>query len=282
MKYPLTLSQEKIAEFQSRGFAVTENVLTTDELSRFGPAVDEEVARRTEQDNRDVSEKTTYEQSFIQCMRLWETHDIVRELSCHATLAGIASQLLAEPEILLWQDQALYKEAGGRETTPHQDQPFWPIGNAPLVSAWIPFSDVTLSSGVMSYVPGSHKAGKLKIVDITHSTEPYDVLNDPALNGATPETIEVKAGSIIWHHGFTVHQARANKTNQTRRVFTTVYLAKGYPRAQPWPDFPLDRAGVAQGEPMEGEGMPQVWPSSSELPKPPENLGQMTGPQYGS
>ncbi|NCF77122.1 MAG: hypothetical protein GWP45_08010, partial [Proteobacteria bacterium] len=41
-------------------------------------------------------------------------------------LAGIAAQLLGIESVRLWQDQALYKEAGGRETTPHQDETFWP------------------------------------------------------------------------------------------------------------------------------------------------------------
>jgi ectoine hydroxylase-related dioxygenase (phytanoyl-CoA dioxygenase family) len=280
-EYPMKLNQDKITEFQSRGFVVTDNVLTFEELKRYGEAVDDEVALRTLADARSVTEKTTYEQSFIQCMRLWETNRVICELSCHSKLAGIAAQLLSEPEILLWQDQALYKEAGGRETTAHQDQPFWPIGDAPLVSAWIPLCDVTVSAGAMAYVAGSHKAGKLKIVDITHSTEPYDILRDPALNGATPETVEVAAGSVVWHHGFTVHQAGANLSDQTRRVFTTVYLARGYRRANPWPVYPLDRAGIKAGELMEGEGMPQVWPPQAGLPEQPANRGQLTGPQHG-
>ncbi|MGK0474033.1 MAG: ectoine hydroxylase-related dioxygenase (phytanoyl-CoA dioxygenase family) [Candidatus Azotimanducaceae bacterium] len=280
-EYPMKLNQDKITEFESRGFVVTDNVLTVEELKRYGEAVDDEVALRTQADARRVTEKTTYEQSFIQCMRLWETNRVICELSCHSKLAGIAAQLLSEPEILLWQDQALYKEAGGRETTAHQDQPFWPIGDAPLVSAWIPLCDVTVSTGAMAYVPGSHKAGKLKIVDITHSTEPYDILRDPALNGATPETVEVTAGSVVWHHGFTVHQAGANLSAQTRRVFTTVYLARGYRRANPWPVYPLDRAGINAGELMEGVGMPQVWPPQAGLPAQPTNRGQLTGPQHG-
>ena len=44
----------------------------------------------------------------------------------------------------------------------------------PLVSAWIPFEDVTIQNSATAYVPGSHKAGRLKVVDITHSTDPYE------------------------------------------------------------------------------------------------------------
>ena len=281
MEYPLQLDTGTITQFRDNGFVVTNNVLDEREIETYGKAVDQQVRLRTKGDERSLVEKSVYEQSFIQCMRLWETCPTVRRLSCHPGLAGIASQLLGEPEVLLWQDQALYKEPGGRETTPHQDQTFWPIGGAPLVSAWIPFDDVGLTNGAMSYVPGSHQHGPLKVVDITHSTEPYDILDDPALKGAKPQLVEVKAGSVIWHHGFTIHLAAENKSDNIRRVFTVVYLARGYPRVKSWPVFPLDRAGVQSGELMEGDGMPPVWPAVESLPEPPEHLGQPTGPQHG-
>ena len=107
----------------------------------------------------------------------------VVDLTFHEGLAGIAAQLLGVPSVNLWQDQALYKEPGGRETTAHQDQPFWPIGKAPLISAWIPLNAVDEGNGAMAYVPGSHLAGPLKVVDITHTSKPFDILNDPALKG---------------------------------------------------------------------------------------------------
>ena len=278
--FPHKLPAELIQQFDQDGFIITADVLSADELRKYGAAVDAEVARRNALDTRLVEEKSTYEQSFIQCMRLWETSTEVRPLTCHTAMAGVATQLLQVQGVRLWQDQALYKEAGGRETTAHQDQPFWPIGSEPLVSAWIPFDDVLITSGAMAYVPGSHKVGKLKVVDITHSTEPYDILNDPALNGAQPQWTEVKAGSVIWHHGMTVHQAAANTTDATRRVFTIVYIADDAKRIQGWPAYPLDRDNVGVGEIIAGPGMPQLWPPLDNLPVPPEDPGQLLGPQY--
>lgn len=277
--YPITLKPEVIQEFQSRGFVVTPDVLTSSEIGRYTQVVDAEVARRTAEDQRAVEDKSTYEQSFIQCMRLWETSPEVGDLSFHTGLAGIAAQLLSVPGVNMWQDQALYKEAGGRETTPHQDQTFWPLGDAPLVSAWIPFDDVDENNGAMSYVPGSHQAGRLKVVDITHTSDPYEILSDPALDGKTLERVGVGAGSVVWHHGLTVHAAAANRSSDTRRVFTVVYLSADARRAAKWPAFPLDRAGVGVGEIAEGEGMPRLWPPLAERPGRPSTLGGATGPQ---
>jgi ectoine hydroxylase-related dioxygenase (phytanoyl-CoA dioxygenase family) len=282
LTYPLVLTPETIQTFQEKGYVLTENVIETLPLARHATSVDREVAKRTSSDKRNVDEKTEYEQSFIQCMRLWETSSDVRPLTFHAGLAGIAAQLLGVSSVRLWQDQALYKEPGGRDTDAHQDQTFWPIGEVPLVSAWIPFDAVRKINGAMSYVPGSHKAGPLRAVDITHSTEPYNILSDPALNGMSPEWVSVDPGSVVWHSGFTVHQAAANQSDGARRVFTIVYFADGFRRMKNWPVFPLDRAEVGVGELMQGEGLPVVWPVPDELPAPPYVLGQTTGPQHGA
>jgi len=275
------LQPDLVAAFERDGYVLTPDILSRDELAEFGPAVDAAVAARTADDHRALADKGLYEQSFVQCMRLWETDPSVAPLTFHRSLAEAASQLLGVDTVRLWQDQALYKEAGGRETDPHQDATFWPIGDTPLVSAWIPLAGSTLETGTMGYVPGSHKAGRLHPVDLTYTTEPYDLLSDPALGGATSTYVEAAPGSVIWHHGLTVHQAMPNLSDSTRRVFTIVFIADGYPRAESWPVFPLDRDRVAVGEAMEGPGMPIVWPREpGVMPRVPDVQGEPTGPQF--
>ena len=108
--YPIKLASNLIDAYQSEGFVLTPDVLSESELDQFGAAVDLEVRRRTAHDKREIGEKSTYEQSFIQCMRLWETDMTVRKLTCHPGLAGIAAQLMGVDTVRLWQDQALYRK----------------------------------------------------------------------------------------------------------------------------------------------------------------------------
>lgn len=277
--FPHLLSDCTVQQFNDQGFVVTPDVFSRSELATLSTAVDDEVARRSAHDTREVSAKSTYEQSFVQCMRLWETSNTVREFVCDGRLAGMAAQLLKVPSVRLWQDQALYKESGGRETDPHQDQTFWPIGDAPLVSVWIPFDTVTRSNGAMAYVPESHRAGGLRPVDITHTTEPYDILNDPKLAQRTPKWMEVDAGDMIWHHGYTIHQAAANTSAATRRVFTVVFIADGCTRQKSWPTFPLDRDQVGVGDQIAGVGMPVLWPKPDTVPPVPRQQGVLLGVQ---
>lgn len=269
-----------VEQFSADGFLLTDDLLTVKEVDGFGAVIDQAVERRTAGDARTVEEKGTYEQSFIQCMRLWETDDEIAPLTFHARLAEAAAELLGVERVRIWQDQALYKEPGGRITDPHQDATFWPIGDTPLVSAWIPLDGSTIEGGAVGYVPGSHKLGALKMVNLTHTTEPYDILSDSALDGAEPEYLEAPKGSVVWHHGMTVHAAMANRSDATRRAFTVVYIADGFRRQKPWPNFPLDRAGVEVGDLMEGEGLPLAWPvTGGGYPAPPSVIGEPTGPQ---
>ena len=90
----------------------------------------------------------------------------------------------------------------------------------------------------MAYVPGSHNAGGLIPVDITHRSEPYNILADPLICGAQPKWVDVEPGSVIWHHGFTVHQASENQSDSVRRVFTIVYIASDATRRRDWAVLP--------------------------------------------
>lgn len=155
------LDPSQVSDFAVNGFVVTPGLLSSQELDRYAAAVDEAMARRTSGDRRTLGDKSTYEQSFIQCMRLWETDPPVAPLTFHPALAEAATELLGVESVLLWQDQALYKEPGGRVTDPHQDATLWPIGDAPLVSVWIPFDGSTEAAGALGYVPGSHRLGAL-------------------------------------------------------------------------------------------------------------------------
>ncbi len=274
------LDTDQVTRFRADGYLRTDDLLDRQDVERYGAAVDRAVAARTAGDDRELTDKTPYEQSFTQCMRLWETDPDVRPLTFDRRLAQAAAELLGVDAVRLWQDQALYKEPGGRPTDPHQDAPFWPIGDAPLVSAWIPLAPSTEANGAMGYVPGSHTLGKLRTVNLTTPDEAHDILADPALEGRQPVVVEAPVGSVIWHHGFTVHGAGPNTTTETRRAFTIVYLADGHRRTKSWANFPLDRAGVAVGDLMEGDGLPLAWPrTDAEPPSPPTGRGEPTGPQ---
>jgi ectoine hydroxylase-related dioxygenase (phytanoyl-CoA dioxygenase family) len=270
MTTPL-VTPEQIERFQDDGYLVVPSVFEPDELASFGSAVDEAVAERASADRRTLEEKTTYEQSFIQCINLWEDTLAVRRLTFDPRLGEIAARLLDADAVRIWHDQALYKEAGGRETDPHQDRPFWPIDPPDQVTAWIPFDGSRRGQGAMAYVPGSHRVGLERFVDISHVLqEPYPILEDPKISDIDPVWVEVDPGAVVFHHSLAVHLAEPNDGDLTRRVYCIIYFADGCVRRSPIPHQTPDRQSIGVGEAIRGDVSPVAWPREpNSLPPAP-------------
>jgi ectoine hydroxylase-related dioxygenase (phytanoyl-CoA dioxygenase family) len=267
------LTPQLVEDFRRDGFVVVPGLLSADERRRYGSAVDEAVGRRSSSDTRTLAQKSRYEQSFIQCQNLWEDSEAVRPLTFHPVLAETAARLLGVGAVRLWHDQALYKEPGGRETDPHQDQPYWPIVETNTITAWIPFDGSTLETGAMGYLPGSHRLGLREFVNIftPHGEDGRDgVLGWEELSGIEPVFVEVPPGAVAYHHGLTFHLAGANRSDSVRRVHTVIYFADGSTRGEGrYPHPSVERAGIGMGEVIASDVTPLAWPRPDGEPLPP-------------
>jgi len=268
------VTDDQCAAFQRDGFVVIPDLLTDVELREFGTAVDAAVAARTRHDRRRLEDKSPYEQSFQQCINLWEDNPAVRPLTFHPRVTAAAARLLGVPAIRLWHDQALYKEAGGRGTDAHQDQGYWPIAETDTITAWIPFDGSTLQSGAMGYVPGSHRFGVRKFVNIFFGA-PEDLINSPEARGVAPVFVEVPRGGVAFHHGLTFHLAKPNQTSRARRVHTMIFFRDGCTRGSEFFHPCVDRAGIAVGAPIVSDCTPLAWPRpAGDLPPRPSGMVQ--------
>jgi ectoine hydroxylase-related dioxygenase (phytanoyl-CoA dioxygenase family) len=264
------VSAEQIEQFGRDGFVVIDHLLTLDELEKFGAAVDRAVAARGRNDTRALGEKSLYEQSFTQCINLWEDNPEVLPLTFHPKISEAAATLIGVPRLRLWHDQALYKDAGGRYTEAHQDQPYWPMDEIDTLTAWIPFDGSTRENGCMGYVPGSHMVGVKKFINIFTADEKVKILEEPKIAAIAPAYVEVPRGSVAFHHGLTVHMAMANKSVHTRRVHTMIYFRDGATRTKPYVHPSVDRPAIKVGEAIASDLTPIVWPrAAGDLPKPP-------------
>ena len=264
------ISPVLVENFRRDGFVVVPKLLGEDELQKFGAAVDRAVRDRGRNDHRKLEEKSLYEQSFTQCINLWEDHPDVLPLTFHPEISQAAATLIGVPVLRLWHDQALYKDSGGRYTEPHQDQPYWPMDETQTLTAWVPFDGSTHETGCMGYIPGSHRAGLRKFVNIFTADEKVKILEDPAIAGIPPVYVEVPRGSVAFHHGLTVHLAKPTRANRARRVHTMIYFRDGATRTKPYVHPSVDRPGIKLGEAIASDLTPVVWPrAAGDYPKPP-------------
>ncbi|MGQ0824734.1 MAG: phytanoyl-CoA dioxygenase family protein [Actinomycetota bacterium] len=259
-----------VESFRRDGYVVIDGLLTDAELDHFEPLVTAAVARRKGGDARALTERSLYEQSFLQCINLWEDFPAVRPLTFHPRVGQAAAALLGATGVRLWHDQALYKEAHGRETDPHQDQPYWPIAETDTVTAWIPFRGSTHANGAMGYLPGSRALGVRKFVNIFGAEGAAALMELPEVKAIEPVYVEVPRGSVAFHAGLTVHMAKANTTDEDRAVHTVIYFADGCTRRNQMFHFSVDRDAIEVGAPIAGACTPMVWPrADGDLPPAP-------------
>jgi ectoine hydroxylase-related dioxygenase (phytanoyl-CoA dioxygenase family) len=268
------VSPERLADsrqrFAEQGFVRVDGLLTADEVERFRAAIDEGLATRLAGDTRRARNPAKYESSFHQCINLWEDVPGVRPLTFHPAIAALAAAILGVASVRVWHDQALYKGPGGRRTDPHQDQPYWPIVETDTVTAWIPLVDVDLDAGAMGYVPGSHRFGVRKFANI-FTDRGFDLEHGPEARGVAPVFQPVPAGSVVFHHGLTIHTAGANDTAAVRKAHSVIFFADGSTRGTFPPAHPaVDRAGIAVGAPIDSAVTPIAHPRpAGDLPAPP-------------
>ena len=139
-------------------------------------------------------------------------------------LLGLVRQLIG-PKVKLFQDQMLLKPPHGQAKPLHQDQSYFRVmPEDALVTAWIALDPATVENGCMTYVPGSHTHG---IFPVDH--DPERPVHHIPLTGEVglPEAVAcpVGAGSVIFHHGCTLHASADNRTDTWRRALIYHYAA---------------------------------------------------------
>lgn len=255
-----------IEAFRRDGFVHVRGLIPLAEIAGHRAAVDRAVETRTQGDGRPLEARTPFEQSFTMCQYLWEDHPDIGRLTFHPAVAGAAAALIGAERVRLWHDQALYKEAGGRETEMHQDHPYWPIAERDTLTAWIPLVEVDEASGQMGYLPGSH-LGDETFINVF--TEPGAGKAFEARQTAAPVFVDCSPGDVVFHHGSVIHLARPNRTDHVRKVHTAIYFADGCTRKNDRAHYSLDRDGIAVGAPIDGLATPIAWPlPGGRLPKP--------------
>jgi len=243
-----------IEAYRSDGFVAVRGLIDPAELAPLAAAVDAAVARRKAGDTRSLAEKSRYEQSFVQCQYMWEDSPDIRPLTFHPDICRMAAALVGAGAIRLWHDQALYKEAGGKSTQAHQDQPYWPIAEDATITAWIPLAEVGRETGCMGYVPGSHRDARQFIDIFAGDDSKGPQVEDRAV------FVPARPGDVLFHHGRTMHMALPNRSGITRRAYTAIYFADGCTRGSGRAHPSVDRTVIPIGAVIDGPATPIAWP----------------------
>jgi ectoine hydroxylase-related dioxygenase (phytanoyl-CoA dioxygenase family) len=208
---------------------------------------------------------------------LWSLHEPFHRFIFDSPAPEIARRMLRTAKLNLFFDQLFVKAPGAQNPTPfHQDQPYWPVAGRQVLSIWFAMDEVSLATGGIEYVRGSHDWNRFfhpetfrndperaaiyaqldgeKIPDINAEREKYTFLH-----------WDMQPGDILVHHGMSVHGAPTNSSRTTPRRGYSVRWVGDDARWDPRPGILETIPGpsvlpmpTVRGGPMDSEAFPVI------------------------
>ncbi|MEX1107947.1 MAG: phytanoyl-CoA dioxygenase family protein [Dongiaceae bacterium] len=276
------ISEDEIRAFEEDGVVCLRGVFDPDWVARMQEAVDRTLSRPS-QWGADLNEKGTKGRFAIDTFMYLYDKDF-RDFAIESPLPEIAAQCLRSKRINLMWDFFLVKEPGSPHPTNwHQDRPFNWIDGTQAISTWTPLDTVTLDSGAVEYIRGSHKWGKYfePIGSDDKNTKSFfkgadkepdardggDELPDIDANRDQYEIIHFDSGpgDCVVHHLNMVHGAPGNFSTRRRRAVCHRYTgddATYAPRRSKFRVVPPREPGLKAGDPFpqDHDLFPGVWP----------------------
>lgn len=222
------VTSEQVESYRGDGFVGIAGFLNSDELKTWQRVTDQAVLERlaSAAGMTNQSDENYYSRVFVQCVRLADTSDEMRELIYDRRIGRMAAELAGIDGIRVWHDQALIKQAYGNPTGWHLDDPYWSFSSRDAISIWVALDDATLENGCMWYVPGSHKTATYENSGIGQNLgELFEVY--PQWKEIDPVAVPVAAGTAVFHNGLAAHGAGANMTRHSRRAMTCAFMPDG-------------------------------------------------------
>ncbi len=136
---------------------------------------------------------------------------LMLETMKHPAIVDTLTQVIG-PNVKSMQSMLFVKSSGKPGQAWHQDEDFIPTRDRSLAGAWIALDDATVENGCLWIIPGSHKPGVLW--ELKHQDDPAfdcsDVSTGFPYTNEDAIAVEVKAGTVVFFNGYTLHQSLPN------------------------------------------------------------------------
>ncbi|MFW5829249.1 MAG: phytanoyl-CoA dioxygenase family protein [Planctomycetota bacterium] len=200
-------------------------------------------------------------------------------ISHKPVLGACAAALMGSDQVRLWHDQLLYKPprpqgrtvSGQTAVGWHADRNYWRTCTGPLLTAWVPFTDITPDMGPIAFLDKSQDWELLEELDFFSD----DLIGQEAImstNGKVVQKIvpSYRRGQVSFHDWRTVHGSTPNTSDRPRRSMA-VHLQAGdnrwWSRARPdgslhghANDHLVRRDAAGNPDYTDPEWCPQLWP----------------------
>ena len=228
----MNVTETEVEQYQREGVVFLRQALSHEQVELLREAAQEVIEQRRE---TALDHAAGTGGVFFHDVDLWKAMPEVRDIETKSAVPGIAAVLMKAKSLSLYGDHLLVKEPGSPlASTPwHQDEPYMRAAGTQMVSVWIALDRVTLDTGAMRFVRGSHKWGKLfrpvrfaqgeEFAQDRFSESVPDVDADPGAYDIV--SYDLEPGDCTVHHIRTLHCAGGNRSLSTRRRALVVRFA---------------------------------------------------------
>ncbi len=205
---------------------------------------------------------------------MWTENDGFRRFLFESPIGEAAAKVSRSQRVRLFEDLMIYQESWAKGATSwHQDEPGWPIGGRQLASVWLSLEAVTIDTGAMRFVTGSHRGpmydpgfSKSRAAQAAGAPERYWTGGPvPDVNGNPDRyrvlTIEAEPGDAIIFHPRTLHTAYGASPSHPRRTFTIRFMGddvRWTPKGTYYHPWMRDN-GLQEGDEPDHPRFPIIW-----------------------
>lgn len=222
MAFPLT--NEILQSFEQDGFAFVPSFFDANKLAETTTALDRYIAEVVPTlDDADAFYLDKSNPSTLkQMQRISENDKYFERYQTDEDVLSVASRMLGEDVRVKGVEWFCKPPRSDHPTPPHQDNFYFCLYPASVLTMWIALDVVAPSNGCLHYVPGSHKLGirdhgSTSILGFSQGIRDYG-----EAERAIEQPIHLQPGDCVIHHGNTIHRADANPSDRTRRGFALV------------------------------------------------------------
>ncbi|MEI6496324.1 MAG: phytanoyl-CoA dioxygenase family protein [Actinomycetota bacterium] len=229
------VSQHDVTQFVDNGYLVVEDLVSPAEIA----ALIADAARFARGDYPvlnpptlppDATDDVALEHVLAIHFPHWVS-DVARDMVTHPGVTEVVGSL-AGAHLAHWdgavkccQSILFVKGPGMPGQAWHQDERYIATRDRSLIGAWIALDDATVDNGCLWVVPGSHRSGYLWPAKAHENPDEYDISDESyGFDDAGAIPVEVKAGSVVFFNGYTLHRSLANRTQGFRRALVNHYL----------------------------------------------------------
>jgi phytanoyl-CoA hydroxylase len=267
------IGEAEIARFRRDGFLVVERVLSAERVEALRESFPKLFAGRFDTgvypDEWYWREGMSLPDVTRHMANAWKADLAVARLALSADIGRAACALAGWSGARLGQDTIWWKAPRTKPIAHHQDSSFMDfLEPAATVTCWTTLDDTHRDAGTLEYAPGSHLWPLTPLPEAFHGQDDYRAQMRAAAGAAgvpapEPVSIEVPAGSCVFHAGEIWHGSGPNTTGDRMRRAVGVHLLPEGARFSDRPGGYIYRRYQRTGDPSLDESFfPLLWSES--------------------